>query len=129
MKIKIFTPLSILLLIIASSIFGCENFNSKKGNLTFENTEVPFENFDLKRTKFEELDKIFQIACSKAKADCAHPLTFKPISVIFNRKGDETIITLNYQASNSYGVAGEVIGECTFKFNNFVKFTSKEKQY
>jgi hypothetical protein len=127
MKNKIFILVSFILLISSISIIGCKNFNPKKDVLVFESNTVPFENSDPKRTKFEELDKIFQIACSKAKADCANPLTFKPNSAKFTREGDVTLITLNYQASNSFGVPGEVIGECRFKFNNFIEFTSKEK--
>ncbi len=127
MKNKIFILAIFVSLISSISIIGCKNFNPKKDVLIFEDTTVPFENSDPKRTKFEELDKIFQIACSKAKADCAHPLTFKPTSATFTREGDETIITLNYQASNSFGVPGEVIGKCRFKFNNFIEFTSQEK--
>jgi len=129
MKNRFLIFLTIISLISSISITSCKNFNPKKDVLVFENTTVPFENSDPKRTKFEELDKIFQIACSKARADCAHPLSFKPTSAKFTREGDETIIILNYQASNSYGVAGEVIGECKFKYNNFVDFKSNEKVY
>ena len=124
-KIFTITPLTMIFLLIA--IIGCKNFNPKKDVLVFENVSVPFENLDPKRKSFEDLDKIFQIACAKAKADCAHPLTFKPTSAVFTREGDETTVTLNYQASNSYGVPGEVIGVCKFKFNMFTEFTSKEK--
>jgi hypothetical protein len=129
MKNKIFILATFVSLITSIAITGCKNFNPKKDVLVFESKTVPFENSDPKRTKFEELDKIFQIACSKAKADCAHPLSFKPTSAKFTREGDETMITLNYQASNSYGVAGEVVGECKFKYNNFVDFKSKDKVY
>jgi hypothetical protein len=124
---KIFTIAPLALIIAALSIVGCKNFNPKKDVLVFESVSVPFENQDPKRNSFEELDKIFQIACTKAKADCAHPLTFKPTSATFNREGDETIVTLQYQASNSYGVPGEVVGECKFKFNNFIEFSCREK--
>jgi len=127
MNRKIFTISPLLILAALISIIGCKNFNPKKDVLVFENVTVPFENSDPKRKNFDELDKIFQITCTKAKADCAHPLTFKPTSAAFNRVGDETIVTLQYQASNSYGVAGEVVGECKFKFNNFIDFKSKEK--
>jgi len=123
----IFTIAPLALIITLLSIIGCKNFNPKKDVLVFENVSVPFENLDPKRKSFEELDKIFQITCTKAKADCAHPLTFKPTSAVFNREGDETTVTLQYQASNSYGVSGEVIGECKFKFNIFIEFQSKEK--
>ena len=123
----IFTIAPLALIITLLSIIGCKNFNPKKDVLVFENVSVPFENLDPKRKSFEELDKIFQITCTKAKADCAHPLTFKPTSAVFNREGDETTVTLQYQASNSYGVSGEVIGECKFKFNIFMEFQSKEK--
>jgi hypothetical protein len=124
---KIFAISPFVLLIALLSIIGCKNFNPKKDVLVFENVSVPFENLDPKRKSFEELDKIFQITCSKAKADCAHPLTFKPTSAVFNREGDETTVTLQYQASNSYGVPGEVVGECKFKFNNFIEFSCREK--
>ena len=123
----IFTIAPLALIITLLSIIGCKNFNPKKDVLVFENVSVPFENLDPKRKSFEELDKIFQITCTKAKADCAHPLSFKPTSAVFNREGDETTVTLQYQASNSYGVSGEVIGECIFKFNIFIEFQSKEK--
>ena len=123
----IFTIAPLALIITLLSIIGCKNFNPKKDVLVFENVSVPFENLDPKRKSFEELDKIFQITCTKAKADCAHPLTFKPTSAVFNREGDETTVTLQYQASNSYGVSGEVIGECKFKFYIFIEFQSKEK--
>lgn len=127
MSKKIFTSATLALIIATLSVIGCKNFNPKKDVLVFENVTVPFENLDSKRNNFEELDKIFQITCTKAKADCAHPLTFKPTSAVFNRDGDETTVTLQYQASNSYGVPGEVTGECKFKFNNFMEFKSKEK--
>jgi len=126
---KLSTLTYFILAFVAISVVSCKNFNPKKDVLVFENISVPFENFDTNRKSFDELDKIFQITCAKAKADCAHPLSFKPTSVVFNREFNETIVTIQYQASNSFGVAGEVIGECKFKYNNFVDFKSKEKVY
>jgi hypothetical protein len=74
---KIFTIFPLLILAALISIIGCKNFNPKKDVLVFDNVTVPFENSDPKRKNFDELDKIFQITCTKAKAINTKPIIFK----------------------------------------------------
>jgi hypothetical protein len=99
------------------------DFNPYNGHFIFTNfngrDSVTFNNSSDVKIEQKLRDLVFN-TCLEAKSVSKNPLTFKPKRALISKSNDTITVFLDFQASNSFGVPGELVTVCKFIDGNLL---------
>lgn len=107
-----FMMMALMTCFMLNSCSNKKEFDSKSGKIKLnEYTDsISFTNFSEVNTE-DSIVNIVNIVTPICKRSCKNPLTFIPRDVsIMDIQKDTIIVDLNFEAKNSFGVPGELIG-------------------